>query len=369
MRKEWPIWGMIIILGTAAAGFAVQFAVSHQKVQELEKLKVVEGVPSPTLAPELTEIPISFKSIGKYKLLSPMSHEYQRWNNCAPVSVSMTLSYFGISKNQYETARALRSHKDDKHVAPEQIIDYLNSFDLESVFKINGNIETLKLLAENEIPVIVQQMLWKRSDVGHYLVVRGYDEKKGALITNDPYYGPKREYSYEVFNDLWKAFNYHYLPIYRSENEETVAVILGKDWNEQEMYSNALSEAEIAVKNNPSDPLLWLNLGEDYFGVGEYKKAIESFEKADSLGLPIRLLWFLHWPLVAYNELGEYEKTLSVSQRIFKSGNPATAEIYYEQGRAFLGIGRIERAKSAFTQALEYEPNFIPAVEALSKLK
>src|SRR6266567_7306581 len=43
-------------------------------------------------------------------LLQPMQHEFETWNNCAPVTAEMVLSYYGISKRQTEIAPVLRPH-------------------------------------------------------------------------------------------------------------------------------------------------------------------------------------------------------------------------------------------------------------------
>ena len=47
-----------------------------------------------------------------------VTHEYQRLNNCGPVTVGMALSRWGGTLNQYDIAPKLKATRDDVNVSP-----------------------------------------------------------------------------------------------------------------------------------------------------------------------------------------------------------------------------------------------------------
>ena len=75
-------------------------------------------LPTPTASLVPTPIPAS-------ALLSGIRHEYQQFNNCAPASLSMVMSYWGWTGTQYETRAYLRPsfEADDKNVNPFEFVD------------------------------------------------------------------------------------------------------------------------------------------------------------------------------------------------------------------------------------------------------
>ena len=78
------------------------------------------ALPSPTASLVPTHIPASAS-------LSGIRHEYQQFNNCAPASLSMVMSYWGWTGSQFETRAYLRPsfETDDKNVNPFEIVDYV----------------------------------------------------------------------------------------------------------------------------------------------------------------------------------------------------------------------------------------------------
>jgi len=114
-----------------------------------------------------------------------MAYEPQTWNNCAPVSTKMVLSYYGITVTQDEASFALRPHRDDKHVDAGQVSRYLDGFGLKALFREAGDAGKIKTLLSNGIPVMVAQWLLTGDDIGHYRVLRGYDDAQGVWINGD----------------------------------------------------------------------------------------------------------------------------------------------------------------------------------------
>jgi len=296
-----------------------------------------------------------------------MSHEYQKLNNCAPVALTMVLSYYGLERTQFDIAPLVKGHDRDKHVSPEEMVAYLTGMGLGARVRVNGNAEALKALISNGIPVIVQQLLLVPDgrQVGHYRVVRGYGRE--AFIINDPYKGPKLRLPFALFDERWRAFNRRYIPVYPPEREDAVRAILGEDWDDGAMYERALAAARREVKD-VGDGYAWFNLGDDYLALGDYEGAAEAYGRALELGLPPLFLWYQYGPFEAYNALGQHEKVLALSEGIVAEA-PDIEEIRYQRGLAYLGLGDVEKARAEFELAVQYNPRYAEAQEALAGLE
>ncbi|MCL5257024.1 MAG: C39 family peptidase [Chloroflexi bacterium] len=296
-----------------------------------------------------------------------MSFEYQKWNNCAPVSVMMVLSYYGITVTQDEASNALRPNKDSKHVEPAQIVNYLATFGLKSLPREAGDPERLKTLLANGIPVLVPQWLHEGEDIGHYRLVRGYDDAKGVVIMNDAYMGPDYTLTWEQFDALWRGFNRRYIPVYRPADEPLVKAILGDDMNDAVMYGRAVTLAQSESNANPGSLDGWLMLGQSYFGAGDYEAATKAWERAEKIGIPSRLLWYQDWPVIAYNKIGDYQRVLDMTNQVL-SNMPVYGELRVERGKALLALGQVEEARAQFEQALLDDSTLDSARELLASL-
>lgn len=366
MRKKWLIVFGAIIFGV----FVFTIWQFEKKTKPAEPLIAPTPVPTPVPI-DIPSAGVILQSPGDKKLLPPTSHIFQTFNNCGPANISMTLSFYGIKKTQKEIADEIRpiqhpkGKNDDKTVFPKEIVNYLKKFGLEAKYRVNGDVDLLKIFISNEIPVIVKTWLKKGGDMGHYRLIRGFGKTKRlfkeveVLIIDDSYFGPNHKINYELFDSVWQPFNRAYIPVYKKEKEEVVREILGENWDEKIMYQEAVNRAK---KDNN-----WFNLGTSYFALGEYGKAKEAFEKSREIGWPKRMVWYQIEPIKTYNKLGEYDQVFEMIQEVFESGNPVFSELYYERGLAYLALGEKEKAKSEFELALKYNKNFSPAKEALGK--
>ncbi len=296
-----------------------------------------------------------------------MSHAYQTWNNCGPVAALMALSYYGIAVSQPQAADALKTHPQDKNVSIEEMAGYLTSFGLEARVLINGNLDTLKRLIAQGIPVVLHNRLSSKEDYGHYTVVRGYDETQGIMVINDSYYGPGRRVPYAEVEELWTYFNRHYIPVYRPQARPLVAAILGPDASQLVMLRRALTANQVRINDTPNSAIAWLNLGETHFLLGDDATAVAAWEKAQTLGLSPRVLWYASWPAAAYNRLGLPEQVLALTQRVIVE-QPASPDLYYGRGLAYLALGDRVKARQSLNQALVYDPGMDEARRALTEL-
>lgn len=296
-----------------------------------------------------------------------MSFEWQKLNNCGPVSLAMVLSYYGLERTQFDIAPVIKGRYEDKHVGPEEMVAYLADAGLKAKVRVNGNGEVLKALLSNGIPVIVQQLFLvpDGESVCHYRVVKGYDRE--SFIVNDSYKGPDLRFPFVTFDERWQVFNRRYVPVYPPGQEAVVRAILGEDWDDGAMYRRALAAAKREVES-VEDAHAWFNLGDDYLALGQYEKAIEAYERALEMDLPPLFLWYQHGPFEAYNALGEHEKVLSLSQEVMARA-PDIEEVRYQRGLAYLGLGELEKARVEFELALKYNPNYTKAQETLADLE
>jgi tetratricopeptide (TPR) repeat protein len=324
------------------------------------------ATPTPTLTSTATAAPTQTPAPRSW-LLSPMSHEYQDWNNCGPVSAAMALSYYGIHRGQYEVAALLRPHKDDKHVEADEVIAYLRSHDLEAGYYVNGDFARLETLVAAGIPVVIQTWLNDRP-TGHYRVARGFDRDAGTFIFNDPYYGPGARLSYAQLEDLWAPFNRCYIPVYRPEQAEAVCRILGPDCDRQEMYRRAAEAARKWTQRSPGDPYAWFSLGDDLLALGDAAGAVEAYARAQEIGLPPRMLWYRFGPFEALLGIGAYHQVLALSEPILED-LASIAELHAFRGRAYEGLGERDQAVEAYRLAFEYHTNLPLAVQGLQRLQ
>jgi len=323
--------------------------------------------PSPLPTATATASPMPTTAPARSWLLSPMSHAYQTWNNCGPVSALMALSYYGVTISQPEAADALKTHSQDKNVSPEEMVSYLSSFGLEARSLVDGNLTTLKKLISAGVPVVLHHRLNLKEDYGHYTVARGYDEAQGVLIINDSYYGPGRRVAYSEFEQMWDYFNRRYLPVYRPQNRSLVNAILGPDADEPAMLRRALAASKARTAATPGNAYAWLNLGETEFLIGDNAAAVAAWEKAQSVGLPERIMWYVFWPATAYNALGKADVVLALTGEVLAQ-QPVSPELLFERGIAYRSLGDTVRARQALNQALVYDPGMAKARKALEEL-
>jgi hypothetical protein len=317
---------------------------------------------TPAAAPALKVAPTASRA-----LLQPMQHEYETWNNCAPVTSEMVLSYYGINKRQTEIAPVLRPHPKNFSVRMDQISAYLGQFGLQSEPLIGGSLAQLKALVSNDIPVVVEDQLSLQEDYGHFRVARGFDDGAGVMIFGDSYYGPTNRLSYSLYQELWKRHNYAFMPVYKPAQRALVEAILGRDFDPAQNLAGALGNARQAVSARADDGFSWLNLGNDYYRSGQLKDAEAAWEKARGLQLTGRTLWYTIWPAAVYNQLGEYQKALDVVA-IPLGTDPDNAEALLERGNAYKGLGQKDRARTDYAHAADVDPSLLPARQALAAL-
>jgi hypothetical protein len=323
--------------------------------------------PSPPPTPATTPAPTA-PPLPASAHLDPMSHAFQTWNNCSAVSASMVLSYYGIARSQAQLATVFRPNLDDKHVEPRQLVRFFPEYGLRADLYEGGSIETVKRLIAAGFPVVTPQWLdFKPDAIGHYRVVRGYDDARGGFLVNDSMTGADVFVSYDDFERLWRAFNYRYLPIYRPENRPQIEQIIGADIDRLANLQRALALFIDLAMKHPDDAYYRFSIGTSFFELGNYPEAVAAYEKAASLGLPPKMLWYQFWPVAAYNEVGNAARALELATvQIADAGT--FGEMRFERGRAYEALGNRDEALAEYRQALIDDANLQNASDAITRL-
>lgn len=310
--------------------------------------------------------------------LNGIEHIYQGWNNCGPATLTMGLTYFGHSNDQYPAAEWLKPNSEDKNVSPWQMVEYVNTQlpgTTRALERQGGTLELLKLLIANDFPVLIEagydppphDLGW----MGHYLLVIGYDDAAQTLLTHDSYDGPNLAYGYDFIDEFWRQFNRVYIVLYDWSREAELMALLGADADEAQNTINALEAARQEAVANPQDPFAWFNMGTNFTALGMYNEAATAFDQARNVGggLPWRMLWYQFGPFEAYLAVGRHQDVIALAQaNLNDGGGQYVEETYYYGGLARQALGERDRAISNFNGALEFNPNFTPARTARDQL-
>jgi tetratricopeptide (TPR) repeat protein len=328
---------------------------------------------SDTESKDETETDIDLVEPGNYALLENPSHVYQTFNNCGPATLSMILSWYGVSASQAELGNQMRPYQnpqgdnDDKTIFTYEFVDWAKNYGMEAIGRPNGDIELLKKFTANGIPVVVKTWLHPGEDIGHFRIVRGFDENKKVIIQDDSYEGPNKKFPYYDFLSMWQAFNYHYIIIYSADMQDKVEAIIGTEMDTPVAWENALNRAEKERDLDPDNIYPPFNISTAAYHLGNYERSVSIFEEVGN-ELPRRMLWYQIEPILAYKELGNYDRVFQITNRVLDNGNRAFSELYMIRGEIYLEKGDTEKAREQFELALQYNENFEDAERALESL-
>lgn len=344
---------LFIFIGSVLAlGF---FLKTNDKTLTVNIQPLTNSTPTPSNAP-LPPIPVS-KTLGNGGY-----HIFQSYNNCGPASLSMALRFYGINVSQAEIGNDLRPYQvprgdnDDKSVTLEELAEKSKEYGFIPIHRPMGNPNIVMQFIANNMPVIARTWTKPSEDIGHYRVIKGYDQSKGVLIQDDSLQDKNLEYSYFDFNEIWRKFNYEYLVLVPREKEELVNMILKDHRDAKKAWSDAVENSEEELRLNPNDITSRFNLSVALANVEEYERAVEEFEKVEDK-LSFRTLWYQIEPIHAYYQLKNYDRVFQISERILNNHNRAFSELYILRGKSYLELGQSELAKTEFEKAVLYNRN------------
>jgi tetratricopeptide (TPR) repeat protein len=358
---------MLHLLTAIIVVISLFFLASPSKDLSQSLPQIIRPVTSTPTPPPLPKAPISH-------IIPQKLHVFQTFNNCGPASLSMQLSYFAVNASQKELGDRLRPYQnaagdnDDKSVTLEELGQEAKNYDLISIHRPNGDIQILKDFISNGIPVVVRTWLKPDDLIGHYRVIRGYDDTTQEIIQDDSLQGKNLRYSYSQITDLWKAFNHEYLVLVKPDQLQLAQAIIGENMDFQIAWEKTAQSLLSELEKNPSDLYTNFNLSVAYYHLRDYQKSISYFERVDDK-LPFRMLWYQIEPILAYYESGNFTTVRQMSREILNNHNRAFSEIYYLLGQIYLKENQPTQAKIEFEKAIFYNRNYSPAHTALESLQ
>lgn len=327
--------------------------------------------PQPDPAPEPTPppLPASAKVPG-------IRHEYQRLNNCGPVTVGMALSRWGSTLTQYDIAPKLKPSAGDVNVSPDELAAYARSQGMDTHLARGGDRPLLRRLLAAGIPVIVETWFVTPDSggMGHYRLLTGYDDAAQTFSALDSYLGPLTM-PYGRFDELWRSFGRTFLVVTPPERAAEVRALLAERADpvraKQETLRVALAEAE-----RRQDAVGWFGVGHAKLALGDARGAARAFDQAFATrpdatldptrparhtgGLPWRATWYSFGPFEAYIRTGRPADVLRLTGEILRDV-PDHEEAHYWRGRALAALGRDSEAQAAYREALRLRPGFAAA--------
>jgi tetratricopeptide (TPR) repeat protein len=317
--------------------------------------------PPPTPTPEITPTPIP----ASHRLTAP-AHEFQGPNNCGPATLAMYLRTYGWEGDQYNISDVVKPVTADRNVNVDELDYYLRTYAgwLNTVYRVGGTIERIKQFVASGIPVMVEKGHVIEIDYfyqddywnGHYALVTGYDDATGEFIYQDTYTGPDERLGYAEFDAFWQQFNRVFMLVYPPEREETVRNILRDDWDEETNRQNALATAQAEIAADSENAFAWFNLGMNQVYFEDYGAAATSFDRARTIGFPMRMLRYQFGPFFAYfntNRMDDMRDLIDYALFV----TPESEETLIWQGWVLHRQGNVNGAIEQFRLAHDANPN------------
>jgi tetratricopeptide (TPR) repeat protein len=327
--------------------------------------------PTPQPKPTVTVAPRRpFPATPDALKLTGFRHEYQGWNNCGPSTLAMLLSHYGGTSTQKEIAPVLKPNTNDKNVGPDELADFLQQQGgLEAKYRINGDLDTVKRLIANNMPVIVETWFEPKPNdgMGHYRLLFGYSDKERKFYALDSYDGPNVSMDYDQFDSLWRVFGRTYVTAWPKDKTDLAAAVLGDDFDDKLMWQQAQARAEGETRSNANDPYAWFNLGSALQLQGKSGEAVQAFDRARRIGLPWRMLWYQFEQFDAYLAAGRNQDVLDLVAANLKQAPDLEESLYY-RGRALQALGKKNEAATAYRDAIKLRPGYQAAAKALQSV-
>lgn len=318
--------------------------------------------PAQSIKPLASVNPKISQNLPPSQLLQNNYHVFQSFNNCGPAALSMALSYFGINKSQQELGQDLRPYQnpkgdnDDKSVTLEEVAAKAQEFGLTAYLRPNGDITKVKQFITAGVPVIARTYLKKGEDIGHYRIIKGYDDTTQEITQDDSLQGKNLKYSYSVFDGLWADFNHEYLVLVPRDQQSVIESIIGEDIDNELAWKKAVSALESKLESDPHNVTNLFNLAVSKYKTKDFKGSVEAFEKVENR-LSFRTLWYQIEPILSYYELGNYDRVMQLSDKVLNNQNRAFSELYILKAQVYLKQGNRQAAAEQLAKAKLYNQN------------
>lgn len=327
-------------------------------------------IPTPTSIP--TPLPSSAS-------LNPPPYDPIRdkedFNNCGPATLALALRFYGWNGDQYDISKVIKPNRDDSNVNVEELVYYVRTQAgwLDADFRVGGSMDTLRKFLSNGIPVIIEETFMTDRDylinddrwAGHYLLLTGYDDAARQVTTQDVLLGPNQVISYDALEDHWQSFNHVYILVFRPEQADLVKTLMGADEDPKVNRQNALAAAQKETQMNPQNAFAWFDVGSNLVALERYNEAAQAYDKAWSIGWPLRMLRYQFGPFIAYFHAGRIDDLMTLTK--FALGiTRVSEEGMLWRGWAFYRKGDKTSALTYFRNSLDIHPGYLDALNAIN---
>lgn len=337
--------------------------------------------PSPTPPASATPTPLPTTA-----LLPGFIHEYQKWNNCGPANLSMSLTYWGWEGSQLVTAPYLKPNPRDKNVMPYEMVEFVNEeTDLKAITRIGGDQQLLKSLIAAGFPVILETGFEDpREDsdfegwMGHYEVINAYDDQVEKYYIQDSFLGPKISSTYDDLQSRWRAFNYTWILVYPPAQEDQVLDVIGpyQDLEYAARQAAATASEEIFQLSGRAKFFAWFNRGSSLVALDDYGGAAAAYDEAFAVYAqlgekqrPWRMMWYQTGPYWAYYYTGRHYDVIDLATKTIEASfEPAIEESFYWRARSKEALGDTSGAINDLQKALKWNEHFEIAAFHLNRL-
>src|SRR5688572_72917 len=354
--------------------------------------------PTPTITPTPLPVSVIMKDV-KYV------DQKNRWNYCGPANLTMALNYWGWEGNRDDVAKVVKPgivdpSKDfiargrlDLNVMLYEMADFVTEETEYAVLvRHGGEMELLKSLIAAGFPAIIEKGYYeidtqgKRTWMGHYLFVTGYDNSQKVFIVQDAYYldkeSPRKnvQVKFEDFLEGWRAFNYLFMVVYPADREQQVYSTLGNwgdpAWSDQ--HALEMADADITTQTEIDSFFAWFNKGTSHVQLQEYNEAGIAYDRAftiyaglqlDNLHRPYRMVWYQTGPYWAYFYTGRYQDVINLADVTLStpSTGPTLEESLYWRGLAYYALGDSASAFNDIRETVRLNPHFSPGLAKLQE--
>jgi tetratricopeptide (TPR) repeat protein len=130
----------------------------------------------------------------------------------------------------------------------------------------------------------------------------------------------------------------------------------------------AAETAQAEAIANPQNGHAWFNLGSSLTRLGRYAEAATAYEQATRVGVPWRMTLYQFGIFETYFNLGRYSDVTALVNANLNNGGEYVEETYYWQGKVLAAQGQTTEAATSFRRALQHNPRFTLAQDALDAL-
>ena len=167
---------------------------------------------------------------------------------------------------------------------------------------------------------------------------------------------------------FWQPWNHRYIVAFRPEQEADVRQALGADYDEGRNRANAIQAMTESIAGNAKDPYSYFSLGDDRLAGGDAPGALAAYDKAFALGMLPHFAWYNFGPYEALYRTGNFQRIFDLSAPVLKEANNVE-EIHFWRGKAWLGLGEKENAKSELALAVQFNAHYAEAKVVLASIQ